>query len=90
MKLRSFQGSDLIIDVLKVSTAHTHQIRLNIVAQIRHLLDMTIGAKSICRIDFGSVAIVTKVSHCLDSMHSDCCSTMFAHHQQITVMSLCY
>jgi len=48
MKLRSFQGSDLIIDVFKVSTACTHQVQLTLVAQIRCRLDMTIEAQVRC------------------------------------------
>ncbi len=74
MKLRSFQGNDVIIDVLKVFTACTHH-QLTIVAQIRCCLDMTIGAQITCCIDFCTQAIVIQVSHCLDSMHIDCCCT---------------
>ena len=74
MKLRSFQGNDLIIDVLQVSTAHTHQVKLTLIAQIRCHLDMTISAQINCCIAFCTLATTIQISFGLH-VHIDCCRT---------------
>lgn len=75
MKLRSFQGNDLIIDVFKVSTAHTHQVELTLVAQIRWRIDMTTEAQVKCCTDFCAWTIVAQISCFLCSMHVAACCT---------------
>jgi len=82
MKLRSFQGNDLIIDVFKVSIAHTHQIELILIAQIRCRLDMTTEAQVRCCIDFCAWTIVIQISCFLSSMHvASCCTSQVLYRQ---------